>query len=74
MKPIPLQLITVKLQNGQQGIFVGSPLIADQSGVQQNEISEIWFSDIKDLPEKIQLDELMDLVSAQLSRAQDTLH
>jgi len=74
MKPIPLQLITVKLQNGQQGIFVGTPLIPDELGVQQNQVSEIWFSDIKDLPEELPLDELMDLVTAQLSKSQDALH
>ena len=74
MKPIPLQLITVKLQNGQQGIFVGTPLIEDELGVQQNQVSEIWFSDVKDLPEELPLDELMDLVKAQLSKCQEALH
>lgn len=74
MKPIPLQLITVKLNNGEQGIFVGSPLIADEHGVKENQVSEIWFSDIRDLPEQIQLDELMDLVKAQLYKCQESLH
>ena len=74
MKPIPLQLITVKLDNGEQGIFVGSPLIADENGVKENQVSEIWFSDVRDLPEQIKLDELMDLVKAQLYKCQESLH
>ena len=74
MKPIALQLITVKLENGQQGVFVGTPLIADQKDMSQSQISEIWFSDVRDLPDQIQLDELMSLVQSQLSSNRNQLH
>ncbi len=76
MKPIPLQLITVKLDNGEQGIFVGTPLIEESQFIQdtQAQVSEIWFSDVRDLPEQLPLSELIDLVKAQLCQCQDKLH
>ena len=43
MKPIPLQLVTVCLDNGQQGVFVGVPLVADQNGAHDGQIEDIWF-------------------------------
>ena len=74
MKPISLQLVTVKLENGQQGIFVGTPLIPEQSDMQSSQVSEIWFSDVRDLPDQLKLEELMDLVRAQLCQCNDQLH
>jgi len=74
MKPIALQLITVKLDNGEHGIFIGSPLMANQNDIKINQISEIWFSDIRDLPDKMQLNELMAMVQAQLKPCKKNLH
>jgi len=74
MKPIPLQLVTVKLDNGQQGIFVGSPLLSGPDEMQDNQVSEIWFSDVRDLPDQIKLQELMELVHAQLMRGKQDVH
>ena len=74
MKPIQLQLITVKLENGQHGIFVGTPLIQDPSVMQDNQVSEIWFSDVRGLPDDMPLEQLIELVKAQLCRCKDTMH
>ncbi len=74
MKPIPLQLVTVKLDNGQQGIFVGSPIFASQNDMQGSQVSEIWFSDVRDLPDQLKLEELMQLVREQLNHCQKSLH
>jgi hypothetical protein len=74
MKPIALQLVTVKLDNGQQGIFVGSPLLSGPDDMLESQISEIWFSDIRDLPDQIKLQELMELVQAQLHSSKKLLH
>jgi hypothetical protein len=74
MKPIPLQLVTVKLDNGQQGIFVGSPLLSGPGEMQENQVSEIWFSDVRDLPDQINLQELMELVHAQLNHSKQHMH
>jgi len=74
MKPIPLQLITVKLDNGEHGVFVGSPLIANKNAMQSSQVSEIWFSDIRDLPNQMQLDELMTLVHDQICQNKESVH
>lgn len=74
MKPIPLQLVTVKLDNGEQGIFVGAPIFANQTDMQGSQVSEIWFSDVRDLPDELKLEELMDLVMSQLGHCQNNLH
>ena len=74
MKPISLQLVTVKLNNGQQGTFIGTPLIASQSEMQDSHISEIWFSDVRSLPDQVKLDELMKLVKSQMSQPNENLH
>jgi len=74
MKPIELQLITVKMEDGQHGIFIGTPIINDPNTIQNNQISEIWFSDVRGLPENMPLAQLMDLVRAQLCRRNDTMH
>jgi len=74
MKPIPLQLITVKLDNGDHGVFVGTPLIANKDVMQSSQVSEIWFSDIRDLPNKMQLDELMLIVQEQICQCKDHMH
>jgi len=74
MKPISLQLVTVKLDNGQQSTFIGTPLIASQREMHNSQISEIWFSDIRDLSDQLKLEELMDLVKSQLSHHRQELH
>ena len=68
MKPIPLQLVTVCLDNGQQGVFVGVPLVAEQNGAQDEQIEDIWFSDIQEIPGQTNLAELLRLIQAQLCR------
>ena len=74
MKPIELQLITVKLENGQHGIFIGTPLINDPHIMQDNQVSEIWFSDVRGLPENMPLAQLIELVKAQIGQCRETVH
>jgi hypothetical protein len=73
MKPIPLQLVTVCLENGQQGIFIGTPLVAEQPAGEQGQIEDIWFSDIQEVPAQMALDDLIRLLQAQLCRCQASL-
>lgn len=73
MKPIALQLVTVCLDNGQQGIFVGVPLVDDQAPEDEGRIEDIWFSDIREVPAQTELAELIRLLQAQLCRSRSTL-
>lgn len=74
MKPISLQLVTVKLKNGQQSTFIGTPLIASENEMQNSHISEIWFSDVRNLSDQLKLEELMQLVRSQLADHKESLH
>lgn len=73
MKPIPLQLVTVCLENGQQGVFAGIPLVPEQGDSDQGQIQDIWFSDIQEVPAHMELADLIRLLQAQLCRCDSDL-
>jgi hypothetical protein len=73
MKPIPLQLVTVCLDNGQQGVFVGVPLVAEHVPAEEGQIEDIWFSDVQEVPAQMKLADLIRLLQAQLCRCQSTV-
>ena len=66
MKTLELQLITVGLEDGTQGIFVGLPLLSQQDADAGGQVENLWFSDIKNVPDSLTMDELMQLVGKQL--------
>ncbi len=71
-KTVPLQLITLGMDDGKQGIFVGVPLVTNESQPDTS-IENIWFSDIQNVPDDLTVEQLIKLVSAQLCRCQSTL-
>jgi len=71
-KTVPLQLVTLDMDNGKQGIFVGVPLVTNES-TPDTTIENIWFSDIQNVPDDLTVEQLIKLVSAQLCRCQTTL-
>jgi hypothetical protein len=70
MKTLALQLVTVGLENGQRGVFVGWPLISEDSDNTHIQIQDIWFSDIQDIPDGLTLEQLMKLVREQLCKCE----
>ncbi len=66
MKTLELQLITVGLDDGQQGIFVGLPLLTRQMAETDGTVENIWFSDIKQVPDSLTMEELMEIVRKQM--------
>lgn len=73
MKTLDLQLITVGLEDGKQGIFIGLPLLSRQAADRGGQVENIWFSDIKHVPDSLTMDELMQLVVSQLSDNMSTV-
>jgi hypothetical protein len=73
MKTLELQLITVGLDDGKQGIFVGLPLLSQQDANAGGSVENIWFSDVKHVPDSLTMDELMELVRKQLSDCMTTV-
>ncbi len=66
MKTLSLQLVTVQLDNGSQGIFVGWPLVTEDTAIEDGQVENIWFSDIQDVPTHLTLEQLMELLRKQL--------
>jgi hypothetical protein len=73
MKTLELQLITVGLDDGKQGIFIGLPLLSHEAGDSGGHIENIWFSDIKHVPDSLTMNELMQLVVKQLCDCMTTV-
>jgi len=73
MKTLELQLVTVGLDDGKQGIFIGLPLLSQQDAESGGTVENIWFSDIKNVPDSLTMDELMQLVVKQLSDSMATV-
>ena len=66
MKTLELQLITVGLDDGSQGVFVGMPLISSESADDSGQVENIWFSNVKEVPDSLTMEELMGLIGKQL--------
>jgi hypothetical protein len=66
MKTLELQLITVGLDDGKQGVFVGLPLVSAQASEEGSQVENIWFSNIKEVPDSLTMEELMGLIGKQL--------
>ena len=66
MKTLPRQLITVGLENGKQGVFVGWPLVPAKTGHTECQVENIWFSNIQEVPLDLTLEQLLELLRKQL--------
>jgi hypothetical protein len=73
MKPIQLQLVTLSLENGKQGVFVGVPLVTDQAPDEYGQVEDIWFSNVQEVPAHMKLVDLIRMIQSQLCRCQSTL-
>lgn len=73
MKTLALQLVTVGLENGQQGVFVGWPLVPEIKKENSSQVENIWFSNIQQVPQDLTLEQLMELVRKQLCTCLSTV-
>lgn len=73
MKDVALQLVTVELENGQQGVFIGGPLVTDDFTNEDSQVDNICFSDIQEVPANITLRELINMVTLQHERCNSLL-
>ncbi|MCR4347492.1 MAG: hypothetical protein NUV55_09885 [Sulfuricaulis sp.] len=73
MKTVNLQLITIDLENGQQGVFIGFPLITEENSELDSQVEEIWFSNIQEIPDDLSVKKLMSLIAIQLCRCRASL-
>ena len=68
MKMLPLQLVIIDLENGQRGVFVGRPLISDESVEEECQVQNVWFTDIHEMPDSATLEQLTRMALEQMSR------
>ncbi len=73
MKTVTLQLVTVGLENGRQGVFIGIPLITEENSETDSQVEEIWFSNIQEIPEDLSIEKIMRLLAGQLCRCKASL-
>jgi hypothetical protein len=73
VKTLPLQLVTVELENGQRGVFVVLPLIPDTYGDADSQVEDIWFSDTQEVPEQLTVTQLLELLQRQFCRCRSRL-
>ena len=69
MNTVALQLVTVDLENGERGVFIGLPLIPETGAQPDQEVEEIWFSDIQDVPDDLTFAQLIRLVRLQVCKS-----
>lgn len=74
MKTVPLQLITVGLENGQTGVFVGVPLVTEETSDSGCQVEDIWFSNVQEIPDNLSVAKLLRMVAEQLCRLQSNVH
>jgi hypothetical protein len=73
MKTLELQLVTVGLDDGTQGVFVGWPLVQEQAPAESGQVESIWFSNLQEVPDSLTLEQLMELVRKQLCSSMETI-
>ena len=73
MKTLELQLVTVGLEDGKQGVFVGWPLVQERTPEDSGQVESIWFSNLQQVPDNLTLEQLMELVRKQLCSSMATV-
>ncbi len=73
MKTLELQLVTVGLDDGTQGVFVGWPLVQEHAPEDSGQVENIWFSNLQEVPDNLTLEQLMELVRKQLCSSMETV-
>jgi len=62
---LALQLLTIKTQNGQRWIFVGTPAVFPADSDSNNPIVDVWFSNIQDVPQNATIRSLVEMMDKQ---------
>jgi len=67
MKMMPLQLVIIDLENGQRGVFIGRPLITDDSTSKECQVENVWFTDIHEMPDSSTLEQPAQMALGKMS-------
>jgi len=67
MKMLPLQLVIIDLENGQRGVFIGRPLVVDDSTEEGCQVENVWFTNVQEMPDTATLEQLAKMALEQMS-------
>lgn len=74
MKKLPLQMVLVKLENGRQGVFVGTPMLLDNEFQEDDcQVDQVLFSNINELSYDSTVEEIIDYAKLQMERRSATI-
>lgn len=74
MKKLPLQMVLVRLENGRQGVFVGSPIVLDSEFTEDDyQVDQVLFSNVNELSREATVEEIISYAKLQLERRTATI-
>ncbi|OGI47975.1 MAG: hypothetical protein A2151_05080 [Candidatus Muproteobacteria bacterium RBG_16_65_34] len=73
MKLLPLQMVIIDLENGRRGIFIGRPLVPDSFTDEDCQVENVWFTDIREIPDYATLEQLTQMEIDQIAAKVATL-
>lgn len=74
MKKLPLQMVLVRLENGRQGVFVGSPIVLDSEFSDDDcQVDQVLFSNVNELSKEATVEEIISYAKLQLERRSATI-
>lgn len=73
MNEVTLQVITVALDNGESGVFIGGPLVTCNYSLPAQRVEAIRFSDIQQIPGDVTLKQVLMLFTKHMERSRTSL-
>ena len=61
-----VQMVIIDLDDGSRGVFIGTPITADQFTDENCTVEQVWFTNIHMIPTQSTLEQLVQLALAQL--------
>ncbi len=73
MKMLPLQMVIIDLENGRRGVFIGQPLLCDDSTDENCQVENVWFTNIQEVPDGATLEQLTRMAMEQYAQRKTML-
>jgi hypothetical protein len=61
-----VQMVIIDLDDGSRGVFIGTPITADQFGDEDCTVEQVWFTNIHMIPKQATLEQLVQMALAQI--------
>jgi hypothetical protein len=68
-----VQMVIIDLENGSRGIFIGTPITADEFMDEDCTVEQVWFTNVQMIPKGATLEQVVQLALAQIESHAGTL-